>query len=824
MVTPINDSSGTGFFGRGFWGRKVFWLNVPSQWRSLDSEQNNYLQKLLTTWGDVGENLLGHISLLPKQRDPYEVRTRSTWTRWFYVTESFLYEDDDRGTVIRLIGEKELANMPETDIDNPPDSDDDVLADKFPWFPYEPLVDVGRFWQLYWNDVQYEVINVRSRNYDPPYAEDGITPIYDANNSLANEVWVKGGDLTLLFNYFSNRDWSDDIEDDGNELIGTVTVGTTDGSQRPVLMLPNTPVRLTKNVNPSSDLVKDSRFILRVPYGSGSSAIQLYDFPDTLDENIGKLHASDAFGHFGSLEWGTINYLSGEITLDMSVGSVFSASTPLPIKAKYIVRGYYMLFNAPPNIDYLAKDFGFNNDQNDPEEVQRSTIANITKFWGLKSTHKSYEIRGAISLFDVDMQRLYRICSGALAEKIPEERVIEIGTTLYTDVRPIFIRFDHISSDEQFYDYDDGISPQWVPVMDNMLVSDDLNRWDRMTIGQAYALDVTQGYYGQVGDNPSNTNLRGPAIATGVVQLTESELDVLGWENGFRYTIEMLRCQFESFNFQKDANDLQNPELFALSIYDYNVDPVLGTPPSVDDDYYYIDKEEQTWTLTSSGASYQEDVGEWVVLVRFGSGVSSPISINDDIAVRYLPIFDNINCCYCPSNKIRAVVEVTDEAYDFYDTYDKVENAINRLKTKILDLVPIHARVGQWSVTKKFEDEMFGSQNGGTVEHELTGEQFVLNTRVLLTVQFRGDSDAIGKEMTFQLQSESWGIVWQELNWLSGISDNDTWVDVVVDQEVVLPDTYLYQPYKVYTRVISGASSTYGDVRWIFTITKEENE
>lgn len=821
MVTPINDFSGTGFFGKGFWGRRIFWLNVPSQWRTLDKDQNDYFQKLLNTWGDVGENILSHIALLPKQRDPYEVRTRSTWTRWFYVTDAFLYEDIDKGTVVRLIGEKELAEMPETDSDNPPSADDDVLDEKFSWFPYESLKEVGRFWQLYWNDAQYEVVNVRARNYDPPYAEDGVTLIYDSN-SLANEVWVKGGDLTLLFDYFLNRDWDKDVEDDGYLLLGTVRVGTTDGSQRPVLNFPITPIRLTKNVNSASNLVSDSRIIIRIPLEGGGYRL-LYDKPDAVDENVGTLRADDGAGNLDTPEWGTINYLSGDIDIDMSIGSEFSSQTHLPIKAKYIVRGYFMLFNAPPMIDYLAKDYGFNNDQSDPEDVQRSTIANITKFWGIKATHQSYEIRGSISLFNVDMQRLYKICSGALAEKIPQDRIIEIGTTIYTDVRPIFIRFDHISSDEQFYDYDDGISPGWIPVMDNMLVATDYDRWDQMTIGQAYAVDVTQGYYGQVGETPPNTNLRGPATATDVTPLTDSELDVLGWANGYRYTIEMLRCQFEAFNFQKDSNDYQKPELFALSVYNYNADPGLGTPPNVDDDYYYIDKEEQTWTLTSSGASWQEDVGEWIVLIRFGVGVASPIVVNDDIAVRYLPIFDTINCCYCPSNKMRAVVSATDEAYDFYDTYLKVDNAIDRLKTKIYNLMPIHTRVGQWSITKKFTDDMFGVQNGGTTEHELTGEQFVLNVQVLMTVQFRGDSDVVGKAMDFYLESELTGSIWNETNWFSGYSDNDTWIDVVTDKSVTLPATYLYQPYKVYTRAVSSVSSTYGDVRWIFTITTEEN-
>lgn len=827
MSTPLNDSSGTGFFGKGFWGRKVFWLNVPSQWRHFDASQNDYLQRLLLTWGDAGEDLLGHIALLPKQRDPYEVRTRSTWNRWFYVTEAFVYDDEDKGQVVRLIGERKLSDMPETDEGNPPSTDESILEEWFPWFPYELLADVGRFWQLYWQDAQYEVINVRARNYDPPYASDGVTPIYNEDTSLANEVWVKGGDLSLLFDYFGNRDWNLDVVSE--PVLGTAQIGITDGSQRPVIEFPVVPVRLTPNVNSPSGLSSDSRIVIRIPQ-EGGGYITLYDVQDSVDGNIGTLHEADGGGNILAPEWGAINYLSGQVSVDMSIGSAFSSESRLPIKAKFVVRGYYMLFNAPPNIGYLSQDFGFNNDENDPEDVQRSSIANVTKFWGLKATQNSYQIRGQISLFDVVMQGLYRVCAEE-AGWIPPENLIQIGDTFYTDVRPIFIKFDHIASDEFLYDYDDGVSPQWVTIIDNMLVAENLDRWDGMTIGQAYAVDVTQGYYGQI--SPLNSNVRGPAIvptttaltdpeyvgSSGVVALTNAELDELGWENGFRYFIRMKRCQFEAFNFPTDAGGLQSPELFALSVYDYNANPALGVPPDVADAYYYIDKEEQTWTLTSAGATSQEDVGEWVVLIRFGLGTASPISVNDDVAVRYLPTFDSIDCCYCRSNNMRAIVDVSEEAYDFYDNYDDVEHAIARLKPKLLELVPIHARVAEWEVTRRYEDEMFGVQNGATVEHDIGGEQFLNNSQVLMTVQFRGDSDGAGKDLDFSLRSAFSGVVWQELNWTDGVDDNETWRDVVTDVEVSLPNWF---SHKVYTKAIAGASSAYGDVRWIFKITTKE--
>jgi hypothetical protein len=971
MTTPLNSPSGTGFFGKGYWGRKIFWLNVPAQWRNLD--QYNYLQMLLNTWGDLGENLLENIYILPKQRDPYEVRTKNTWTRWFYVTESFKYIDDDKGSVIRLIGEKDQDRFPGYNLsaeqsyseylfgetvdanyhhnankifirqfyssnyslvskirvysllsgnvkvmvydDNAstpgnllssndsgaaviggqwnlisvpefnvlPDTyywigavtdtnkaigrhidtggvteyldtvysdwsapsiwpggtsiayqscysacgaflytEEDLIAEGFDWYPYEPLADVGRFWQLRWNEAKYEVVNVRARNFDQP-------EIYDQYNSLANEIWVKGGDLTLLFDYLTDRIWDKSIDDD--PIQGTVDIGITDGSQRPKIQLPITPVRLENrwsSLVPPSTLIEASTLRIYIPLEGGGTRI-LYDLP--MNENVGTLR-SDSGGIITDTIVGNVNYLSGEIDFDLSVLAEFSSQTAQNIKAKYQVRGYFMKFNAPPNINYLAQDYGFNNDENDPEEVQRSSIANITKFWGLKSTQDSYRTRGEISLFEVYMQGLYKICSADLAAKLPSGSVYEIGSgpTFYTDVRPIFIRYDHISSDELFYDYNSG-SPTWIPVVDNILIAIDESRWDGMTIGQAYALDVTQGYYAPVSE--VNSVLRGPAVIQSVTQIAQDELEERRWENGYRYEIEMRRCQYDAFNMILNLDGIQNPELFALSVYEYNAaGPQWGTPPNVNDIYYYIDREDSTWTWSSSPSSDpKEDIGIWTVDIRFGVGVSSPLQVSDDIAVRYLPLSDNIDCCYCRASSMRGQINVIEEAYDFYDTYEKIEHAITRLKTKINDIIPIHTRIIQWEVTRRFHEQFYGVENGATVIHTLTGEQFLDNTKVLLSVQYRGDSDSLvsNTDLDFRLYSEDTGTVWELLNWnpVTPAGDNETWVEVITDEEIILPSDPSdpgppIVPFYVSVRAIAGSASAYGDVKWIFKVTTEE--
>jgi len=890
MATPLQDASGSGFYGKGYWGRKVFWLNVPSQWRNLD--QFDYLQMLLNTWGDVGESFIEQIYMLPYQRDPYTVRTRSTWTRWFYVTESFTYTDDDKGDVTRLVGEKNSELFPAANLSSPPSSDETVMSEQFPWYPYEPLEDVGRWWQLYFRDAQYEVANVRARNYDQ-------ASIYNSSTSLANEVWVSGGDLTLLFDYFTDRLWDTSVDD--SSLRGTVKIGETDGSQRPAVELPVTPVRLVSrwsDLVPPSMLTEAATVIIRVPLEGGGYRF-LYDVPTS--ENEGTLN-SESGGTITATTAGTINYLSGYITIDLSNLSEFSSQTISDIKIRYDVRGYFLKFNAPPTIDYFAKDFGFDNDQNDPEDVQRSSIANVTKFWGIKSTADSYRVRGEISLFDVDMQGLYAICSDELASQIPIDNVFTIGGSKFTDVSPVYVRVDHIASDEFFYDADDPAppgTPAWITMVDNMLIAEDPARWDGMTIGQAYAVDVTQGYWGQI--SPVISNVRGPAVVTGVTTLSQEDLEARAWQNGYTYEIEMKRCQYEAFNMIVDSEGNQNPALFALSVYDYNATPSLGTPPAVDDLFYYIDYQDSEWSIIGSQYSFdydnelggpftvgealswtggtgylveltdagvtgsmvivvdggvapsdgltitggassatcdvdgavtqrddKEDVGTWTVSIQFGLGVASPISVSDDVAVRYMPDAIAMSCCYCRSYKMRAVVDVTDEAYEFYDTYQKVENAISRLKLKLTDprhgLLPVHARIIEWEISRKFTDEMFGVQNGATVEHSLGGDQFVGNTQVLLTVQYRGDSDSgtANTDLDFRVYSEDTGTVWDELSWnpTTPAGDNETWVDVVVDEEITLPSGTTV--YDVLPRAIAGSASAYGDVRWIFVVTRIE--
>ena len=1124
MSSKLNKPSGSGFYGRGYWGNKVFWLNVPGQWRELD--EFGFLRMLLNTWGDLGEDLLEQISLLPLQRDPYKARAIDSLLRWFYVTESMVFDDPDKGHVVRLIGERKHEDMPETDIDSPPDADESRLAKMYPWFPYEPLKNVARYWELRWKGARYEVENVRLRNYDQP-------AIYRDGVSLANEVWVKGGDLTFVFDFITNRIWGRRVEEDS--LQGCVQVGTTDGSFSPSVELPTLPVRLERRASPTM-VTTDATVQLLVPMEIGWD-YYLYDVPDLANENMGTLNLGDApeasTTVISSAVMGSVDYLSGEIQLSLDGASMqspeppagettaeeiflltvavdnpsgacqrtidagktwteypmpnngsgwlhveygdgiliavsegntdkiarsetfgeswelinvpslapspgdltyadgiwvvvglgrtiirssdkgktwiaidcgypnnwnsvnygngvmiacaytggyrsmrsldrgltwtgvvipsrlwthvaygngtwiivgytgivmrsrddgltwtqisvsegnywncvryvlgrwvavardgthrvmlslddgltwvmrlaarqnawrsvewvegdvlvavsrdgvyrtmrsedagetwtavmassahswnwscrgsFQVSSSTRIEAKYKVRGYYMPFNAPPTLDYLAQDFGFLNDQNDPVDVQRSTIANITKFWGLKSTQDSYRIRGEISLFDVELMGLYRVSIERAAHIDPDELFeIEVDGDLrvYTSVRPRFLRYDHISSDEQFWDaqaFVGGVA-KWVPLVDNMILAMNESRWDGMSIAQGYAVDVAQGYYGRI--SPFNGALRGPVTVSttgadpAVEQLSQMELDALQWANGYRYRLTMKRAQYEAFNF--------SDYLFALSVYDYNVVPASGTPPAVSDLYYYIDRVDKEWTAdTTPTSDPKEDVGEWWVLVQLGEGVASPISVGDDVAVRYVPGGDSMDCGYCRSNNMRALIGVSEEAYSFYDNVEKVDHAIDRLKGKLLELTGINERIIEYEIVRRFEDSMRGVQSESVVKHSLDASVFEGAIKIEVSIRFKGESDGAGKAVDFRVLfwddtvTPSVSVVGYSKSGWQGGSDYTIWQDVETGTDLVNVGGS-----RMEMEVTAGADTDNGEIEWLFNVTKREH-
>lgn len=801
-----SDPNSYGFFGQGYWGRKVFWEKIPVQHRNLDTE--GYLEGLLRVFGDECESFLQQIANLPLQREPYLVRAKEGEQEWFYFTEAINYSDDHWGDVVRLVGEKLYADMPNHDEDDTPTADADELEQWWGWWPYVPISSIARWWSGTWDSVSYEVVRVRTRSFD--WAE---TP-YNETSSQANEVWLRGGDLRIFFDYFSDGvTWRDNW----------TSIGTGDGTVSPVIDFPFLPVRLEYNSTSSAPpwLISDAKLKLRLNLTTNGEYTDLFDVPDVTTET-GNLYpqtisasnsgvtisfaisgnvvtVTDTSSPFGSgmigdtiritgttsnngvfivityvdannleyvnvngaaeagavgnawevgngeinttTSYGTIDYQIGKIELDLTAASdtVVSGSS---IVAKWYVKGYYLSFYPPRVIDYLARDFGFLNDKNDPEDVQRSTIANITKYHGLKSSQDSYRIRGEISLFSVVATALWYMCDEDSWNSLPIEHQFMHHGNRYTDLEPRVIRFDDIVADQQFYDPDVSA---WVTILDKNLMYEDSST-DGHSVGLGYALDVAQGYYGEV--SPLNSNFRDPAGVISSTLLTNEEAITYGFQAGYRVIVSIMRCQYEAFNWHKG--------FFGLTEYD----KANSIPPSVSDDVFWIDDVEVEWVKTVTGATAEEDIGVWTVIIGVGvdgsgnpndgpvighsdvvgvnqgtktftiSGdhtstlqVSNKIAVmrstgNDgdytidvvslngsdtdvqvlevipsatvdgvarfiDIAVRYWPEVVLKDCCYCKSYKMRIEIEPTDEAYEFYDTDAALNAAIGRMKNKI---------------------------------------------------------------------------------------------------------------------------------------------
>lgn len=82
--------------------------------------------------------------------------------------------------------------------------------------------------------------------------------------------------------------------------------------------------------------------------------------------------------------------------------------------------------NAQPLLPILARDFGIEIDQAEPEARQRARVAHVTKWINQKGTSDAYRIIGLLSGFDVDVSQLWRIDQD-LFEGIPSDNGIQLG-------------------------------------------------------------------------------------------------------------------------------------------------------------------------------------------------------------------------------------------------------------------------------------------------------------------------------------------------------------------------------------------------------------
>ena len=81
---------------------------------------------------------------------------------------------------------------------------------------------------------------------------------------------------------------------------------------------------------------------------------------------------------------------------------------------------------APSLISLFAPDFGITVDTQESEARQRSWVANVNQWIGLKGTPDAYRILGLISGFNIIAENLYKIGPDIIPE-IPTEHLFEVG-------------------------------------------------------------------------------------------------------------------------------------------------------------------------------------------------------------------------------------------------------------------------------------------------------------------------------------------------------------------------------------------------------------
>jgi hypothetical protein len=258
------------------------------------------------------------------------------------------------------------------------------------------------------------------------------------------------------------------------------------------------------------------------------------------------------------------------------------------------------------------------------------------------------------------------------------------------------------------------------------------------------------------------------------------------------------------------------------------------------DSVFWIDRDEVSWTLDAAGATPEEDTGLWTVIIGVGlDGSGDPLpgpTVGSDVAVRYAP-GTSINCCWCPSYRVRVLIEPweapdgTFPAYSHYETEEAMQAAVDRLKGKILgQLVPIHVRVADWVVTTEWSVFMGSIQDGELRYWDAVGDFAGLSARdvVLLTLEQRGDLALAGQTQEIWAHTLPGDVpltpalTTGEVQ--SGYADPDTWYPIAGWEAVDVTDAITSSPgdHDVRLYASSGGTTvvTYGDVRWTFRVTR----
>lgn len=337
------------------------------------------------------------------------------------------------------------------------------------------------------------------------------------------------------------------------------------------------------------------------------------------------------------------------------------------IRASYEVRGYRRTFYPPSMLNYMSFDYGFENDLNDDEEIQRSTIANASTYLGMKASQPSYRIRGEISEFDVLAIPLFLI-SDETWTRLPADHLwtgndVYGNLLYYTDIAPRYLHFDDIAADVQYQDPDTGMS---VALTDHHMMYNDLSA-DGKSIGLAFGLDVASGALSIVSCDA----------------LTEKEANALRIVDGFRIVLSMSKSVYDSFRFRRG--------IFGLT---------PGYPPILQDTVYWLDIDE----------GYDEGLGQWTVIAGGNVSILSDPKIVGGAqvcALRYWPSVE-LSPKYSRSHRIVLSITPRARAFALYGSGDRMVQAVQRLIGKIEDILrPIHVSVLSYVINRNVSVSAF---------------------------------------------------------------------------------------------------------------------
>lgn len=316
-------------------------------------------------------------------------------------------------------------------------------------------------------------------------------------------------------------------------------------------------------------------------------------------------------------------------------------------------------FRNPSLLKFLAEDFDVLVDEEEPEEFQRSAVANAARLASIKTNKTSYSIRGRMAGFTVEAKGLYRIPS-SFVPLLPGADVFEIPAgsgKYYTTLLARFILFDQVSADVQFDDSTLGK----ISILDHDIKVPDSSP-DGVSPGQAFASNILAGYH-----DGFTAGMAVPRSDERVVWISSTAMDPIadaailasiGLSAAYRTVISMTPRQRDLFQVVVEQG------IFTL------VDDVTGIGYPVEGEESYASGP-QEWTIYTGNA---------LVAGNYKLDYCSELTTN---------------CDWCRSNVMVLEIQSTPELIAAFGGNGALElAAYRRLLEKLLRIIPVHVRFG----------------------------------------------------------------------------------------------------------------------------------